>query len=231
MNVRDKTPPLQRHHHRFLLARVSNFRAFEYSSSSSLESAQKSRSRSFPPTPAFSPPFLATPHGRPLRSHASSSSSSSAGGVGENVGCSDIRTDLRRTAAAPAPVPVETVDALTSESSFPGRASAAAAAGTGADGGTGVGSSSSVSRTVWNDAIDPLSLPSSSSSSSLLSRPLLLYGTASATTRGGAEGITIGFGGGTGGGEWFRSALRSGVFAPVAAGDVGRGSGGRDVAR
>jgi hypothetical protein len=60
---------------------------------------------------------------------------------------------------------------------------------------------------------------------------------ASTTTRSGAEGITIGFGGGAGGGDGFRSALRRGrrgIFAPGAAGVVGigtRGCGGRDVVR
>jgi hypothetical protein len=60
----------------------------------------------------------------------------------------------------------------------------------------------------------------------------------SITTRGGAEGITMGFGGGAGGGagagEWFRSALRNGIFG----GDPGdvtgigtRGGGGSDDGR
>lgn len=141
---------------------------------------------------------------------------------------------------APVPVPKEAVDPLTSESSFPGGAGAAnAATGAGADGGVGVGESSNVSRTVRNDAIDPLSL--SSSSSSLLSLPLIAgagaggAGAASTTIRGGAEGITIGFGGGAGGGDWARSALRSGIFGGVPMGavdDIGvRGGGGRDVGR
>jgi hypothetical protein len=146
------------------------------------------------------------------------------------VGCNDIRTDLRRVV----PVPKEAVDALTSESSFAGGASdSATAAGAGADGGVGVGESSRFSRTVRNDAIDPLSLPSSSSS--LFSLPLITDGAAGAstTTRGGAEGITIGFTGGVGGGDWARSALRSGIFGGVPAGAVigARGGGGRDVGR
>ena len=99
-----------------------------------------------------------------------------------------------------------------------------------------MGESSNVSRTVRNDAIDPLSLPSSSSS--LSSLPLIAgaggAGAASTTIRGGAEGITIGFGGGAGGGDWARRALRSGIFGgvPVAVDDIGvRGGGGRDVGR
>jgi hypothetical protein len=55
-------------------------------------------------------------------------------------------------------------------------------------------------------------------------------------TRGGAEGIgiMIGFGGGTGGGEWFRSALRNGTFGGVPAGVGGidrRGGGGSEDGR
>jgi hypothetical protein len=53
-------------------------------------------------------------------------------------------------------------------------------------------------------------------------------------TRGGAEGIMIGFGGGTGGGEWFRSALRNGTFGGVPAGVAGidrRGGGGSEDGR
>jgi hypothetical protein len=55
-------------------------------------------------------------------------------------------------------------------------------------------------------------------------------------TRGGAEGITIGlsFRGGTGEGDWFRSALRSGTFGAVPGGVGGigtRGGGGRDAGR
>jgi hypothetical protein len=191
-------------HHRFLVARTNNFRAFEYSSSSSLESCQKSRSR----------PFLtsSSPHGLPLRSQASSSSSSSAGGVGENVGCSDTLTDLRRTVPlAPAPVPVpgvatlaEIVDELTSDSSFPGTTNVGDAGAAG-----GSDSSSSVSRTVRNDATDPLSLPSSSVGL-IRSRERGGGGGSTTTmTRGGADGITIGFGG-VGGGVWLRSALRNG---------------------
>ena len=74
--------------------------------------------------------------------------------------------------------------------------------------GVGVGRvpSSSNSSTVRNDVIDPLSLLSSSSSS-LRSLRLGVWAKAGSTlTRGDAEGITIGFGSGTGGGEWFRSA-------------------------
>ena len=182
-------------YHRFLVARTNNFRALEYSSSSSLESCQKSRSR----------PFLSSssPHGLPLRSQVSSSSSSSAGGVGENVGCSDTLTDLRRAvpfALAPVPVPgvaalAETVDELTSDSSFPGTTNVG---DTGADVG-GSDSSSSVSRTVRNDATDPLSLPSSSVGL-IRSRERGGGGGSTTTmTRGGAEGITIGFGGVGGG--------------------------------
>ena len=103
-------------------------------------------------------------------------------------------------------------------------------AGAGARVGVGVGGvpSSSDSRTVRNDAIDPLSLPSSSSW--LRSLRLGVWADAGSTlTRGGAEGITIGFGGGTGGGEGFRSALRNGTFGGVPAGATGidrRGGGG-----
>lgn len=56
-------------------------------------------------------------------------------------------------------------------------------------------------------------------------------------TRGGAEGITMGFGGGAGAGagagEWFRSALRNGTFGgePGVAGIVTRGGGGSDDGR
>jgi hypothetical protein len=54
-------------------------------------------------------------------------------------------------------------------------------------------------------------------------------------TRGGAEGITMGFGGGAGGvGEWFRSALRKGSFGARpgdVAGTVTRGGGGSDDRR
>lgn len=57
-------------------------------------------------------------------------------------------------------------------------------------------------------------------------------------TRGGAEGITMGFGGGfgggMGGGEWFRSALRNGTFGAVPGGDAGigtRGGGGSEDRR
>lgn len=56
----------------------------------------------------------------------------------------------------------------------------------------------------------------------------------STTTRGGAEGITRGFGGGTGGGVWFRSALRNGSFGTEPGGDDGidtRGGGGSDDGR
>jgi hypothetical protein len=57
-------------------------------------------------------------------------------------------------------------------------------------------------------------------------------------TRGGAEGITMGFGGGAGGGvgvgEWFRRALRNGTFG-TKPGDVAgigtRGGGGSDDGR
>jgi len=171
--------------------------------------------------------------GRPLRFQISSSSSSSAGGEGENVGCSDTLTDLRRLVPAPVPV-AELEDALTSESFCPGMASEDEDAGKVAGGGVGVASSSSDSRTVRNDRTDPLSLPSSSS----LSFPLGVAVSDSTMTRGGAKGITMGFGGGAGGdgdtGEWFRSALRNGTFG-TKPGDVAgigtRGGGGSDDGR
>lgn len=54
-------------------------------------------------------------------------------------------------------------------------------------------------------------------------------------TRGGADGITMGFGGGAGGvGEWFRNALRNGIFGAAledVAGIGTRGGGGSDDRR
>ena len=133
---------------------------------------------------------------------------------------------------------------LTSDSSCPGTASALddAGTGTGASAGAGVGASAgegigeesaeNVSRTVRKDARDPLSLPSSPRS------PPFAIGEGdddSTMTRGGAEGITMGFGGGFGGGgDWFRRALRNGTFGAVPGGVGGigrRGGGGSEVGR
>ena len=110
-------------------------------------------------------------------------------------------------------------------------ASSGAGAGAGEAGGIGEEFSENVSRTVRKDATDPLSLASSPRSPP--------FGTTggdddSTTTRGGANGITIGFGGGLGGGVWFRRALRNGTFGAMP-GDVGgigrRGGGGSEVGR
>lgn len=164
--------------------------------------------------------------------------------MGENVGCRDTLTDLRRLGAddVPSPLlpPAETVDVLTSDSSWPGTASVEGpGVGEGENAGTGEGAGtgeSRFSRTVRNDATDPLSLPSPS--------PFLPLragesggggGVDSTTTRGGAEGITIGVGGSLGGGEAFRNALRNGIFGgAVPGGGVGtgtRGGGGSETGR
>ena len=184
----------------------------------------------------FAPPRS---EGRPLRSHTSSSSSSSAGGVGENVGCSDTLTDLRRVGgdSPDAPPFAEIVDALKSDSSFPGTTNEEADTNVDVDAEASAGDGVSSSRTVRKDPADSLSLPSS------LRRAPLRAGAGagagageasdSTTTRGGAEGITMGVGGGTGESDWFRSALRNGIFGAVPGGirGIGTRGGGSDVGR
>jgi hypothetical protein len=104
----------------------------------------------------------------------------------------------------------------------------------GADAGAIGGDGVSSSRTVRNDATDSLSLPSSSRSAPLRAGAGAGAGAASDSTmtRGGADGMTMGFSG-TGETDWFRSALRNGTFgaAPGGIGGIGTRGGGGSVER